>query len=160
MIKVAVALILAPLTGAVVLATIVAVPPPVAVASPVVLTVAMRVSLELQVTVFVRSTDVGVFEKFPIARNCACSPVFCTVWLVGMIVIDKRSRAAAVVPVTVNVPVAVTIPPFAAVAEAVIVVLPAETAVASPEELIVPTCTLLDFHVAVEVKSRVSGVKL
>jgi hypothetical protein len=60
--RVAVAVMVAPLTGAVVLAVMEAVPPPVAVASPEALIVAIRVSLDSQVTEFVISAVKGAFE--------------------------------------------------------------------------------------------------
>jgi hypothetical protein len=86
--------------------------------------------------------------------------VFCTVWLAGIIVIDTKSRAAVVFPVTVKFPVAITVLPLGEVALAVIVVVPGPTAVAKPEELMVPTWALLDCQVAVEVRLWVSGARL
>jgi hypothetical protein len=77
-----------------------------------------------------------------------------------MIVMDVRSWVAVVLPVTFKLPLVITVAPVGDSAEAVMVVVPAEIDVASPEVVIVPICTLLDFHVAVGVKSCVRGGRL
>lgn len=124
-----------------------AVPMPVLVASPAVVTVNTVVSLELQVTVLVRSCVVPS-EYVPNAVNCCFVPS-ATEALPG----DTVSETSAA-GVTVRVLEPVTDPEVA-----VIAVCPVPTLVARPPVtgalLTVATVVTLEFHVAVPVMSCV-----
>src|SRR5438067_3827891 len=124
-------------------AVIVVVPVPVtaptAVASPFLSTVATDTSLEDQLTLLVRSCVAVPPVRLPRAMNCVVSPTKLAVAAPGI----RFSEAFVTVPPTVTVIVAVaTVPPDCAV----MVVVPAPTAVASPPEVMVATCTLLELH--------------
>ena len=103
---------------------------------------------EIQLTEFVRSLTVGADANVPIARYW---PVPCRLFTVtefGMMESESRPVTLPVLPVgliTVIVLVVETTPvnPFML---AVIVVVPADTAVATPEELTVATDGALDVH--------------
>jgi hypothetical protein len=90
------------------------------------------------------------------AMNCAVPPIVFRVWLLGMTVIAVNSRWVWTPVVTVSVAVPTTGPeePFMV---AVMVVVPTETAVASPVESTVATPVLLDAHVASSVMFCVVG---
>lgn len=124
-----------------------AVPMPVLVASPAVVTVNTVVSLELQVTVLVRSCVVPS-EYVPNAVNCCFVPS-ATEALPG----DTVSETSAA-GVTVRV-----LEPVADPEVAVIAVCPVPTLVARPPVtgalLTVATVVTLEFHVAVPVMSCV-----
>jgi hypothetical protein len=136
---VSVAVALMPFTEAV---TIVK-PEPTAVATPVELMVAMEVSAVLHVACELTSpVDPSLYV--PVAVNCCVAPTAIAA-LAGEIAIDF-SVAAGTVSVAV---------PLKAPVEAVTVLDPAATAVATPPELTVATEALELVHVAVEVTSAV-----
>lgn len=107
---------------------------------------------EIQVSMgeFVRSLTVGVLENVPIARNCPVSCKLRTVIELGIIVNETKSPPPAPVlppePETTRVALELT-GPLNASAEAVIVVVPPLTAVATPDELIVATVGTLEVQV-------------
>lgn len=104
---------------------------------------------------FVRSLIAGGVENVPMARNCPVSFKLATLIDAGIIVSDKRLPAASA-PVTVMAALALT-GPLNAVAFAVIVVVPAPTAVTNPEELTVATVGTLELQLTPLVKSCVDG---
>jgi hypothetical protein len=122
-------------------AVIVVVPAPTDVASPAELIVATCALLEIHVTVLVRFWGPPMPVKLPLAINCVVSPAKVSAATFGVTVID-----GVPVPVlemaTVTVALALS-PPYSART----VVVPAPTAVASPLELTVATCALLESHV-------------
>ena len=104
-----------------------------------------------------RFVDAGVVPVYsPIATNCAVCPTIFTVWLAGTRLIDVRPVAVDDSTVTVAVP-AMSAPPAEA-DFAVIVAVPAPTAVARPTKLTVTTWGSLESHVAWLVRSFVAGV--
>jgi hypothetical protein len=115
---------------------------------------------EIQVTEFVRSLTVGDAENVPIARYC---PVSCRSPTVMELGIMERERSdvslappAEVAPGTVMDAPDETTPPNPFIL-AVMVVVPAETAVARPEALTVATAGALELHVTVFVTSSNVG---
>jgi hypothetical protein len=113
------------------------------VARPVALIVAMVVSDELHVTVLV-TFCVELSLNVPVAVNCCVFPA-ATDGFVGVTAIDTR-----VAFVTVNVVDPTTLPLVALIVE-----LPAFTAVARPAALIVATDVVADAHVTLPVRSCV-----
>jgi len=126
-----------------------AVVPDAAAPVPFVLIGKMLGAPEIQLTEFVRSLTVGADANVPIARNWPVPCRLLTVTALGMIESESRPATPPVLPggaITVIEPVVETTPvnPFML---AVMVVFPAPTAVATPEELIVATDGELDVHV-------------
>jgi hypothetical protein len=110
----------------------------------------------IQVTELVRSLTVGAVENVPIARNCPVSCKLPTTIPLGMMVSERMlpplpPEVPPVEPVTVRATSELT-GPLNAVAVAVIVVVPALTAVASPEALTVATEGELEVQVTPLVK--------
>src|ERR1019366_9277588 len=110
-----------------------------AVASPFWSMVATDTSLEDQVTLPVRFWVAADPIKLPRAMNCVVSPTNVALAPLGMI----ASVGCDDAPLMVTVRTAL---PFTPPDDAVIVVVPDPTAVASPPELTVATCTLLEIH--------------
>jgi hypothetical protein len=110
----------------------VAVPGPSAVTSPVdELTAATVESLERQVARLVRFWVAGEPEAYvPMATNWAVSPTTVTACVLGMMAIELSPVEVLLATLIVAVPL--MIEPFWACAEAVIVAVPAPTAVATP----------------------------
>jgi len=131
------------------MAVIVALPLPTAVASPVVVPiVAICVLLELQATWLVRFT-VAPDEVVPMARNwvvCVGDATACEVGIIATDAIVPPAVPPPLEPVAVRVALEVTWPLNESVL-AVIVVVPAPTAVATPAALIVATAGTLEVHV-------------
>src|SRR5690348_9825827 len=129
--------------------TIPAVVPELAAPVPFVLTGNIFGNAEIQLTELVRSLTVGELEKVPIARNWPVPCRLSTVTELGMIESQSRPWTPPVVPlgfITATVPLPETTPvkPFIV---AVIVVVPAATAVTRPVELTVATEGALDVQV-------------
>jgi hypothetical protein len=104
-----------------------------------------------QVTELVRSLTVGAVENVPIARNCPLSCKLPKTIPLGMMVSERMPPPLPPVvppadPVTVTPAVEVT-GPLNAVALAVIVVVPALTAVTIPAEFTVATAGVLEVQV-------------
>jgi hypothetical protein len=104
-----------------------------------------------QVTELVTSLTVGAVEKVPIARNCPLSPKLPKTNPLGMMVSERMfpplpPDTPPPDPVTVRLPLELT-GPLNAVAPAVIIVVPALTAVATPEALTVATEGMLEVQV-------------
>jgi hypothetical protein len=104
-----------------------------------------------QVTELVRSLTVGAVEKVPIARNCPLSPKLPKTNPLGMIVSERMPPplppdTPPPVPLTVRIELELTGPAYPA-ALAVIVVVPAFTAVASPDAFTVATVGRLEVQV-------------
>ncbi|HZP04489.1 MAG TPA: hypothetical protein VFB43_06280 [Terracidiphilus sp.] len=120
-------------------------PAAAAVAKPDVLIVATVVLEELQVT---PDVSVPVVPSLYVAttENCCVAPAV-TVALSGVTAMDLT---VGVLAVTVSAVVAVS--PFA---EAVIVVMPAATAVTNPDALTVATAVLEEFQITPEVRAPV-----
>jgi hypothetical protein len=105
-----------------------------------------------QVTELVTSLTVGAVENVPIARNCPVSPKLPNTIPLGMMVSERMlpplpPETPPPEPVTVRTPLELTGPAYP-VALAVIEVVPALTAVASPDALTVATDGRLDIQVA------------
>ncbi len=130
----------------------VAVPAPTAVANPVLApTVAIAVLLELHATSPVRFT-VAPEEVDPIARNWLVCVGAATVCEPGMTEIETMEPPAWLPPEPLTEMVAVALTgPLNPAALAVIVVEPAPTAVASPDEFTVATEGVLEAQVTPEV---------
>jgi hypothetical protein len=114
-----------------------------------------------QVTELVTSLTVGAVENVPIARNCPLSFKLPKTIPLGMIVSERMlpplpPAVPPVDPVTVR-PAVALVGPLNAVAFAVIVVVPAPTAVTIPEELTVATEGLLETQVTPLVTFCVEG---
>ena len=106
-------------------------------------------------TELVRSLTVGAVEKVPIARNCPLAPKLPKSIELGMMVSESMPPPLPpldppdpdkVEPLTVRIELELTGPAYP-VALAVIEVVPALTAVASPEALTVATVGMLEFQV-------------
>jgi hypothetical protein len=138
------------LFGLVRMAVIVVVPLPTPVARPPALIVAICVLLELQATCPVKFS-VAPDEAVPMAMNWLVSPGDATDWEPGMMVSEAGvlPPPPPLPPVTVIVAVVLAAPGILAV----IVVVPAETAVASPEEFTVATAGVLEAQVTRPVTS-------
>ena len=139
---------------------IVTVPCVSAVASPVEAPiVAICVLLEDHETWLVRFT-VALVDVVPIAINCVVSPGSDTDCELGMMAMDVMLEEGDVPPpppdaaVTVTVALAVMVPVYPFML-AVIVAVPAVSAVARPVELTLATAGALEVHVAVSVTSDV-----
>jgi hypothetical protein len=120
-----------------IVAAIVVVPPPCAVARPPDEIVATGVFDELHVTLDV-TFAVVLLLYVPVAVNCCVDPL-AKLGSEGVTVIAVKVGGAA----TVNVPL-----PACPLSVAEIVAFPGESAVASPDELTLATVPLLDAHVA------------
>jgi len=115
---------------------------------------------EIQVSVgeFVKSLTAGVPENVPIARNCPVSCKLPTVMELGMMVSESRFPPAGPPPKPVTVRIALElVRPLNADPPAVIVVVPALTAVATPEALTVATEGVLEVQVTAFVTFFVEG---
>jgi hypothetical protein len=108
--------------------------------------------IQFNVGEFVRSLTVGAVENVPIARNCPVSCKLPTVIELGIMVSESRFPPAGPEPppepVTMRVALELT-EPLNAIALAVIVVVPALTAVTMPEALTVATEATLEAQVTV-----------
>jgi hypothetical protein len=129
------------------LAVMVELPAVTAVATPPELIVAVAVLEELHVAVEV-STFVDPSLYVPVAVNCCVAPTVIDD-VAGVTAIEDNVGGGAIA-LTVNTAV-----PDAPEKLAVIVEVPAATAVATPEELIVAVAVLEELHVAIEVRSLV-----
>jgi hypothetical protein len=115
---------------------------------------------EIQVNVgeFVRSLTNGALEKVPIARNWPVACKLPTERELGMMVSETRSPPDGPPPAPVTVRVALELTgPLNAVAPAVIVAVPAATAVTSPAGLTVATDGVVELQVTVLVMFCVVG---
>ena len=131
-------------SGFAAMAVTVVVPLLTAVASPPAVMVATWVLLELQVTVLVKSS-VAPEVVVPMAINWLVCAGEATDWVPGMMASDARlPPVVPPPPVTVMVAVALIDPGRVAV----MVTVPADTAVAMPEEFTVATAGVLDDQVA------------
>jgi hypothetical protein len=117
---------------------------------------------EIQVTVgeFVRSLTNGAVENVPTARNWPVSCKLPTERTLGMMVSETRTPPVEPppppAPVTVTRVLALT-SPLNAVAPALMVVVPAATAVTSPVALTVATVGVLELHVTPPLMFCVEG---
>ena len=111
-------------------------------------------------TELVRSLTVGEVEKVPIARNCPLWVRLPKTIPLGMMVSERilppLLPPAPLVPVTVMTALE-EVGPLNAVALAVIVAVPALTAVTSPEALTVATAGVVEVHVTTLVTFWVEG---
>jgi hypothetical protein len=115
---------------------------------------------EIQVSVgeFVRSLVNGGLENVPIARNWPVAPKLPTERALGMMVSERRLSGSSPPFEAVTVRLALELTsPLNAVAPAVIVVVPAATAVTSPVALTVATVGELELQVTVLVMFCVEG---
>ncbi len=119
----------------VVVAVIVAVPAETAVTTPLLFTVATDVLLDFHVTVLL-----VVLLGYIVATNCSVAPT-------QMVVLDLFNQMDVANCFTITVHEALRLLPSVVVA--VIVAVPAETAVTTPLLFTVATDVLLDFHVTV-----------
>jgi hypothetical protein len=88
----------------------------------------------------------GLELKFPVATNCAGSPIEFKVCVPGVTVIEVRVRTGAVA-VEVMSELPETCPPPEEFMLATMVVDPGPTALSKPDDEMVATLTLLDVHV-------------
>lgn len=123
-------------------AVIVVVPHETAVARPALLTVAIAILLEPHVATFDKSLLVVAGEYIARAMNCVVSPSCGMLGLLGKRLIDCSTGVGGAVHDTVRL-----VCPSTPWDWAVMVVVPHDTAVASPELVIVATAVLLDSHV-------------
>jgi len=108
----------------------------------------------------VRSLTVGAVENVPIARNCPLSVKLPKTIPLGMMVSERMLPPllppVALEPVTVRVALEL-VGPLNAVALAVIVVVPAPTAVTRPAELTVATAGVVELQITRLVTFCVEG---
>ena len=122
-------------------AVIVVVPAPTDVASPAELMVATCALLETHVTWLVRFCGLPTPVRLPLAINCVVSPANVSEAELGVTVSDGVPDPVVEI-VTVTIALELSPPDWA-----IIIVVPAPVAVASPLELMVATCALLESHV-------------
>jgi hypothetical protein len=127
------------------MAVMVVVPLLTAVASPPAEMVATWVLLELQATVLVRSS-VAPDVVVPMAMNWVVCAGEATDWVPGMMATEARLPPVVPPPPPVTVIVAVALIDPGSVA--VMVAVPADTAVAIPDALTLATAGVLEDHVA------------